>query len=171
MAMEVLDNARIKAKIVQLPEHDLESFLWVLGYAVMRHTDTLMMTDPAVTGRGTGAQIKQEWTRVCTNAFGHTSLDGIYASRATNVPLRFWKRPHTLLKPFYERYISVEMRQILAQAATFTAGRISTLIGGRTIESERLTYDTMLELLEKAVALLKGQDVGDYFWADITALS
>lgn len=168
MAVEVLDNARINLTTDQLPEHDLESFLWVLGYAVMRHTDTLMMIDPAVTGSGTGAQIKQQWISICTNAFGHRSLWAIYASRTTNVALRFWKRPQIQLRPFYERYISVEMRQILAQAATFTAGRIATQIGGRTSDSERLTYDTMLELLEKAVALLKGQDAGNYFWAEIT---
>lgn len=52
--------------------------------------------------------------------------------------------------------------------ATFTAGQIATQIGGRASDSERLTYDTMLELLEKAVALLEGQDVGNHFWAEIT---
>lgn len=50
VAGEVLTHAINERKIFQKPHHDLESFLRVLGYAVVRHTYGLIMVDPDLKG-------------------------------------------------------------------------------------------------------------------------
>lgn len=116
MAAELLHSFIAKLKKFNPPlhqvHHDLESIIWVLGYAVMRHTHTLIQCDPVFRNND---ELKDDWDKVTVKAFGHVTFDGIYVTRTTQMPLLFYTRLGGTgrLSVELERLISLEMRDLL----------------------------------------------------------
>lgn len=121
------------------------------GYLVIRcHTDALAKANP---------EVKEEWFYVYRDAFGNTTLQEIFSSCCANRPLLFWRSPPGL-KPLLDQHISVKMRLVLAKAAELTVFQYISTIGG---SKNQLSYEMVLEFLDKAVEILRGEDVGNYF--------
>lgn len=130
MAVDVLDAICEEQPLSKEVQHDLESFIWVLVYAVRRRFchDKKSKSPEMVSFQ---------------EHFGQLNIRNIYNSRKAGSPLRFSRDiPVTLF--------STSMRKLFGELRVLV--EMSTL----SRHSVPLTHDSLIAVLDDAIAELQG---------------
>lgn len=133
------------------PHHDIESFIWVLGYALMRHVDAKVVKDAETTSTQ-----KDIWHEVVTEAFGRQGLRDIRNARTNFFLLRFDLEAGNVI-PIVDKYISPTIKSLLRNLAKLAMDQIMPHMLGLPVTSDmRLTYDKVCGVLDIAIVELSG---------------
>lgn len=154
IALELLSPPRTEEgeKETHGPHHDLESFLYVLSYAVMKRTDEVFAHNPSLLTDKTNKSQKIKWDDWVKNAFGHSTPKHIRDSRVQLAPLSWFHRAaEAALSACVRRVVSREMYDLLFEARKLVARQVKWW---RDFEEgeEHITYDAVLNMLDKAAA-------------------
>ncbi|TFY74787.1 hypothetical protein EWM64_g9225 [Hericium alpestre] len=108
MAVELLQAAQWKQAIEHTPEHDIESFIWVLGYCVLRK-----LYSEAYAIKQSGYEYMSMRKRF-SKAFGQLALDNIIENRNSGGPVRWCNAKEAgPMEPFFQDHISEPLRDLL----------------------------------------------------------
>ena len=136
MAVEILEATIIRSPIKHMIHHDLESFVWVLGYAVWRRCALALG----------GAQLENH-LKMFRSVYGHHDAQEIINVRTGGDLLR-------LPRKFYGE-ISNELSLLFEDLCEAILARGS----GRRRAHTPLTYESILAPLSAAIASLENNDV------------
>lgn len=154
MAVHVLDAIGIQPAIVQTSEHDVESFVWLLAYSVMRK----------LYGKAIGDE-RYIMGQKFLQSFGKSSVSEISSQRSARTPLTWPK--FVLLDDLVHREMSEVLRglflQLRAQLAERDTIRALLEIGCKRVGVKEivLTHAWLRGFLLRAIAGLEGAAARD----------
>ncbi|TFY76402.1 hypothetical protein EWM64_g7610 [Hericium alpestre] len=155
MAIDVLEAAFAKRSVEHTPEHDVESFAWVLGYCISRK---LYNRAYAIKKAG------PEYTSMkasFTEAFGSLSLRGILSSRRAASPFSWCNETISgPMEPFFRDHISEPLRRLLSTLQSHVGQRLVK----KQVEDQELgltsvppfTHETLRKRVQTAIQQLQG---------------
>lgn len=148
MAIEILKAIFYKKECSHQKHHDIESFLWVLCYALTKHTIDELAT---LNHQDDLAIVK----RIFAEAFGHASLRTIITSRQGGQPADLFE---------YEdgKYVSPPVGEFLRDLRTLAFNNgASGHLSEEASRGRRLTHSALFERLESTIQQLEEQQERD----------
>lgn len=161
MAVPLLSASVWKKSVEHIAMHDIESFIWVLAYCVLRKLTRVASTDV----------IKDRAKSFLRDSFGLLRAEKILYNRAANIPFLFvvqdfissdeWVNflEANISNPLYVVLDTFRMKigQIYARAQTNSRDSSqATQRGGANVSSESaLSYESVTEVISSAINSLE----------------
>lgn len=165
MALDLLEGIQSRQPVVHTMEHDLESFVWVMAYAVLRK---LVDTASAIGALAESRVLYQSFQ----DGFGELRLESLIQARELALPFRFRRKISVQPKliPFRDRWLSRPLQAWLYETLRFMVSRgtsdAQSIAGDvESLQTQvgdyRLTYDLLIASFQNVIAMLEADPTLD----------